>query len=413
MRKNLLFLIIPMLVIAWSCKKKSESPANKPLLMTVNVTGRYFNPLFGGVIFISDMQGKVLADTFCLADGVYHFYGQSGASVPSFLEVSTVRSEPAWHSFNISIETYNYISPSEWTLLGSRADTVGNINPVFKNIPAHNDAFLVSSSGYSNLTSILGNIPIQLYKSPDDIYIGIPTSAGLRYKWFYNAVSNAKDTFDLSNSLFAEKKTIAFPSLIQYYECRLQGFTDGNFNSPIPCMVDEILGNGIAVNSFDAYYPPSRFQGFHTDIMALEDYSSNKSWFYHVDGPIPTAFRKIAASLVSYSATNTGMQLLASGDMDAVSGTWQFSSTYKGHIEWTVFGPDTTATMRLPQIPPSLSNMFPWISRDSLRFMNAGLIDLAECQGYSQMISRLYGPANPSSFIRQETSILKVSASGK
>ncbi|MCX6287869.1 MAG: hypothetical protein NTY96_12205 [Bacteroidetes bacterium] len=413
MRRSLVFLILLFLIISYSCKKKSESPDSKPLLMTVNVAGKYFNTLLGGVIFISDMQGRVLSDTFCLADGKYRFYGKAGTFVPSLLEITAVRAEPSLHSFKISIETYTYIGPSEWTLQGYRADTVGRINPTYKNIPVHNDAFLVSSSGYSNLTLILGNIPIPLYKSPDDIYIGIPTSAGMKYKWFNGVQANAIDTFDLSNPILAEKQTVAFPASVQYYECRVQGFPDGNFNSPVPYMVDEILGNGAIVNSIDAYYPPSKFQGFHTDIMAEENYSSNLSWFYHVDGQIPSAFRKISASLSSFTSAGTSIRLKASGDLDAVSGTWQFQNPYQGNVEWTVFGPDSATVLQLPQVAPSLNNMFPWFSRDSLYFTKVQLIDLVKCQGYNQMINLLYNPLDPSNFDRQEISSLSINTSRK
>lgn len=409
MRNFLFFLLFSILLVSYSCKKKNEAPASKPFLMTVNVQGRFFNPVLGGVIYISDMQGKVLSDTFCLADGIYKFYGQAGTSAPSALEVTTVRAEPSSHSFLITIQTYTYISPSEWTLIGSRADTVGHIFPSYKNIPAHNDAFIVSSSGYSNLTLTPGILPIPLYKNPDDIYIGIPTSSGLKYKWFNGVHAFDTDTFDLSNALPAEKQSISFPAPVEYYECRVQGFTDGNFTSPIPYMVDETLGNGTIVSSFDAYYPPSKFQGFHTDIMAVENYSLNQNWYYHVDGQIPSAFRKINASLNSFTPSNTSVMLNASGDLDAVAGTWQFQNAYKGYLSWTVFGPDSSKVLNLPQIAGSLSNMFPWLNRDSLSFSTVQLIDLVNCHGYNQMINQLYNPANPSDFVRQETSSLSVS----
>jgi len=413
MNKFPVFLILSLLIISYSCKKKSESPGARPLLMSINVAGKYFNQNIGGVIFISDIPGRVLADTFCLADGKYKFFGTAGTSAPTSLQVTTVRSEPYLHSFKILIQTYTYISPSEWTLQGYRADTVGRINPVYKNIPAHNDAFLVSSSGYSNLTLHLGSIPIPLYKTPDDIYIGIPTSAGMKYKWFSGVHAFATDTFDLSNPLPAIKKNIVFPAPVEYFECRVQGFPDENFNSPIPYMVDEILSNGTSANSVDAYYPPLKFQGFHTDIMALESYSLNQSWFYQVDGQIPDAFRKIAAGLSSFTPSGASLRLHVSGDLDAATGTWQFQNPYQGDVEWTVFGPDSVNFLQLPQVAQSLNNMFPWFNRDSLSFINVGMLDLVNCHGYNQMLQLLYDPSNPSNFERQETSSLRVYYSRK
>ena len=413
MRKIIGIVTLSCIFIAVSCKKKDDSPAQKPLLMTVNVSGHYFSQVLGGVIFISDMQGKTLSDTFCLNDGTYKFYGRAGASVPSLMEVTTVKADPYWHSFSIIIETFTCISSSEWTLLGSRADTVGQAFPVYLNIPDHNDAILISSSGYSNLTSTLEQIPIPLYKTPDDIYFGIPTSAGMKYKWFSGIKAGSRDTFDLSNLLVPEKRTISFPSPVQYYECRVQGYTGTDFSSPIPYMIDEILGNGIIASSVDAYYPPSRFQGFHTDLMVVETWASNQSWFYQVDGQIPAAFRKVNAQVNSFTSTKRSLKLNASGVMDAVSGTWKYLSPYQGLVEWTVYGPDTATSLQLPDVAPSLNQMFPWFSRDSMNFTNVQLIDMVNCQGYQQVIKRLFDPSNPSAFERQEASILSEAPAGK
>ncbi len=406
MKRSLVFFILPLLIISYSCKKKTEGPLLRPLLMTINVAGNYFNPVLGGVIFISDQQGRALSDTFCPGDGSYRFYGKAGTTAPSLFEITILRAEPFWHSFNITIETYTCINSSEWTLKAYRADTVGKVYPSYINIPAHNDAILVSSSGFSNLTSSLEPIPIPLYTSPDAIYFGIPTSAGTKYKWFSGIQAHSSYTFDLSNPLPADKTTVSFPAPVQYYECRVQGFPDGNFNSPIPYMVDQLLGDGSVTNKAEVYFPPSKFQGFHTDIMLQESYTSNQNWSYHVDGGIPALFRKIDASLVSFTSTNTSLQLKASGDMDAVSGTWQFLSPFQGMVEWTVYAPDTATSLQLPHLAPALSGMFPWFSRDSLTFEKAQLTDLVNCKGYAGLIDRLFNPLNPSSFERQEVSSL-------
>ncbi len=411
MRKLLLFLALSLLLFA-SCKKKTEAPVTRPLLMTVDVAGAYFNQTLGGVIFVSDRQGKVLADTFCLADGVYKLYGQAGTFAPSLMEVTIVRSELYWHSFAITLETYTCIQPSEWKLQGYRATLAGQVNPVYKNVPVHSDAILVSSSGYSNLTFTLG-LPIELYKNTDDIYFEIPTSSGMKYKWFSGIQVSTSDTFDLSNTLVPDHKTITFPVPVEYYECRIQGFPDGNVNSPIPYLLDDLLGNGTTANSVDAYYPPAKFSVFHSDISAVETYSSNQTWYYHNDGDIPSDFKKISAGIVSFASTNTSLTVKSSGSLDAASGTWQFLSPYKGLVSWTVFGPDTATFLQLPQVAPALTNMFPWFSRDSLVFAHVRLIDFVNSQGYSQMINLLYNPLNPSNFDRQETTMLEQVPSSK
>jgi hypothetical protein len=408
--RGLLFSIL-LAFLFFSCRKKEETPdPGKPLLMKINVTENYFHPQLGGVIFLSDNKGNTLTDTYCHGgEGTYTFYGATGSSAPSSISVTIARYEPFWHSFSIRIETYTRVSPGEWTLSGSRADTIGHADPVFVNIPSHNGPLLISTSGYSNLTFTPGLFPVSLYKSPDNLYIGIPVPGGFKYKWFENLVSGSSDTLDLSGGSDAVIHTLRLADQpVSYYECRVDGYREASFDSPVPYRIFDLPGNENPGGLLSLYYPPGIFQGYHTWVKIVEDWTSGTEFEFQTDGQLPASFIKIQAQVTKLNSSGYQAEIAATGALDALSGTWNFQSPYQGMVEWVVFGPDTTTQLKIPEPAPALLLAFPWLSRDSLTLIHAELTDLSKVQGYSAMVGLIFNPAMPSRFERQELSRVRV-----
>jgi hypothetical protein len=142
--------------------------------------------------------------------------------------------------------------------------------------------------------------------------------------------------------------------------------------------------------------------------MLREDWTSGVQWEYQTDGQIPADFLKISAQVNVKTVTNTRLELTATGNLDAVSGTWEFQSPFQGMVEWTVFGADTATSLSLPDVSPSLMALFPWFSRDSLAYSRTQLYDHTGSPDYQGMINSLFNPARPSSMERLEMSKLVV-----
>jgi hypothetical protein len=411
MIRKVVLLAFSLAFLFFSCRKKDDSPEpGRPLLMKINVTENYFHPQLGGVIYISDNKGKVVADTYCSGSaGSYSFYGSAGTSAPSSLSVTIARYEPFWHSFDIRIETFTRISPGEWTLSGNRADTIGHADPMFVNIPAHNGPLVISTSGYTNLTFTPGLFPVSLYKSPDNLYVGIPVPGGLKYKWFTNLVMGSTDTLDLSGGSDAALHALRLADQpVGYYECRVDGYAEANFNSPVPFRIVDVPGNDNPGGLLSLFYPPGIFQGYHTWVKIVEDWASGAEYEYQTDGPLPASFVKIQAQVTQVNSSGFRADISATGTLDALSGTWNYQSPYQGMVEWVVFGPDTASRIEIPEPSPALLSAFPWLSRDSLTFIHSELTDLSKVQGYSAMIGLIFNPAAPSRFERQELSKVRV-----
>lgn len=411
MKSFRLVMIFFILAGSISCRKEVEGPApEKPFLMKIQVTGNYFHPQLGGIIFISDDQGRVLSDVRCHEDGTYTFYGAVGSIVPAWLSVTTVRIEPFWHSYKIVLETFTRIRPTDWAIMGNRIDPAGLYSPSYINIPPHSGPLLISSSGYSNLTFTPGNLPITLFRNPDDLYIGIPMPDGLKYKWFEGITAGQQDTLDLSGAMDAAVHSLKLSSeQVSYYECRVFGYMGTQFSASVSHLISELLSTENPSGTISIEYPPEKFAGYHTEITIVENWSSGIQYDYQTNGSIPSDFVPISAQIENLVIDGYHMQCIASGNFDIQAGKWIYQNPYLGLVEWTIFGPDTASMLMVPQLSPELQSTFPWLSRDSLTFDHAGLNDLSGIQSYTAALRQIFNPSSPSTFERQEFSRIRYS----
>lgn len=412
MSRLLLFAFFLFLFILPSCKKKSDESSSRPHLMTIHVGNNYFNPVLGGVIYISGRDGKTIDDVMCHGSGDYSFYGESGTSAPAWIDITIVRIEPFWHSYSIVAETYTRLQPGEWTLTGSRADTIGSVNPVFVNVPEHTGNILISSSGYSNLTFTPGLIPIPLYKSPDDLLFSIPTLTGWRYQWAGWLSPGFKDTLDLSQTLYPESTTLRLGNVpVSYYECRVDGFSDSASRNNLPLRVVELLDTDNPDGTVKLCYPPAKFSWFHSEFSVVDDWNSGKQYYYQAEGAVPTLFKRNSAIPGDIYSEGYHLNIHATGDFDALCGLWIYQSPYQGMVEWRVYGPDTATSLIVPETAAALNEQFPWLHRDSLACQQAELIDAINISGYTTLINKIYNPSKPSQMNRIELTKSEISSS--
>ena len=391
-----------------SCKKeKNDSPLLSPVL-TLNFTDKFIPDQLPVIVFISDPNGKVITDTTCSSNRTYILYAPDGKSVPENLMVTVVNSEIYWHNLMVHINTYtNVVKGSEWTIKGTKPDTVGMATISLVNLPTLVAPILYSNSGYSNTTfNPLDRIAL-LYKSPDDLYIKIQTSGGQLYKIVTDIERNGNYSIDMSDAAPAESHEISFPISAENYEAELYGYKDANYDSPIPILADNLISEGHPVNSVKLYYPPSVFPGFHTKHMLQETYSSDATFYYHTEGSIPDEFKKINADILSMQPQTGSLTIQTSGTYQMVGAHWEFVDHALVFYEWQLFASDTTRTLVIPEIAPALKRMFPSISLDSLIFQYAQLTDLQNLASYNELINKLFDPSHPTQMDRYDATTLR------
>ena len=405
----ILSLIILVSETLSSCKKKSdEEPVPSSPVFTVNFMDNYINPQLNAIIFISDMQGKLLADTMISGNGTIHIMPESGITIPPKFMVTIATWEPDMHNFRISLNTYYQIPVSEWIFQGHRMDTVGHVTISLKNVPQHDGPVLFSNSGYSNLTLNTNERVNYLYKNPDDLYILINTSSGPRYKWVPDITKGEIYNVDMSETSIPEFQMISFPGSEVYYEVRVYGYHDQNVESPLSCLLNEQLGDGTAVSSVQVNYPPAKFSTFHSIISLVEDWTSSSTYFYWVDGVIPSSFKKIDASVTSFQPAKGMVEFSTNGTYNVSNATWSFTAANFQHFDWSVYAPDSTKTIILPEIPPSIRQMFPVLSLDSLVLDNIQLMNFTGLPTYDDFIYQTLVKNPPVGIEHLETSTVKV-----
>jgi len=408
--KPTLFLFAVLIFILsglTSCKKEEHTSTPPTPIFTLNFTQKFIPDQIPVIVFLSDPEGKIILDTVCTSNMTYLLYPPSGKTIPEKFMVTIINSEIPWHNLTAHINTYtNVAKGSEWTLKGTKPDSVGKATISLINFPALSGPILYSNSGYSNETLNPSDRIAVLYQTPDELYVKIQTGEGQFYK-ITDIARNGNYAIDMSDASQAESHTISFPLSAENYEARLYGYKDADYDSPIPVTADNLISEGVPASSIDMHYPASFFSGFHTKLMLQETYTSEVTWFYQTEGSIPDEFVQIDADILSMQPQTGSLSIQTSGTFDMVAAHWQFIDHTLVFYEWQIFAPDTTATIIIPEIPPAFKQMFPTASLDSLIFQYAELTELFTLSSYYELIGKLFDPSHPQQMDRFDASSLR------
>jgi hypothetical protein len=410
--RSLIVLLI-LFISLTGCKKNSPGPDSGNPLLTVNFTDKFIPDQLSAIVFISDANGNLLADTTCRSNGQYLIYPENDRKVTSTIMVTVVNYEVVMHILEVHLNTYTKVTPySEWTLKGTKPDSVGHSVVNLTNLPAITGPILYSNAGFHNLTFRSSNCIQLMYKTPDELYVRIRTAGVDKYKWQEGIVPGNTYTVDMSDAIAADHHTITFPFNVKDYEVVVSGYTGANFDSPLTHRTDEILSDGIAVNSIRVAFPPALFSGYISDLMLHETYQSDVQWFSHSLGNIPDQFRKIDATVTSVAVNGQQVVKVAAGTYKVWGANWQFYSSGEQSFDWNIYGPDTTSVLKLPVIAPAVSAFFTSICMDSLQYQYIQLDDYPNLSDYNEVLQKLFVTSSPKTASDFEKSSIRENVSG-
>lgn len=408
--KSKISLFLPLAIclsVFNSCSKDEHTSTPPAPIFTLNFTEKFIQPHIPVIVFLSRPDGSVIMDTTCESNITYVFYPPSGKFIPDRFMVTVISSELFWHNFRAHINTYtNVTKGSEWTLKGTRPDTVGKATVSLANLPALTGPVLFSNSGYSNETSTTTGRTAILYQSPDDLYVKIQTGEGQLYK-ITEIVRNGNFSVDMSDAEPAESHSVSFPVSAENYEAQLYGYATADYDSPIPIMADNLISDGLPASGIDLHYPPSYFAGFHTKMMLQETYTSDEIWFYQTEGSIPGQFAKVDADIASMQPQKGSATIQTNGTFNVLGAHWQFVDHALVYYEWQIYAPDSTSNIVIPEVPPAFKTMYPTISLDSLTFQYAEVMNFYTLSSYYELIGNLFNPASPKQMDRFPASSLR------
>jgi hypothetical protein len=406
---HLVLCTLLMIVLSSSCKKKDNSPESPSPVMTITFTGNYINPDLGAIVFISDKNGKTIADTSVTGNSKVVIYPLPGVTVPDRFTVTIVSWEPGMHNFTITLNSFMEVSKGEWMTQGHRADTTGHFTFSMSFIPPHTGPILYSTAGSSNLTFLTTGLDNWLYREQDALYILLKTTSGPKFSWTYGYISQPQEyLIDLSAMEDAKTQAVTLPFVAQNYLATLRGFSVNNYETPLNWRCDEVISEGMALNTIPLAYPDGKFAGFSTEIEIAEDFVTPYTYTYHVNGSIPPAFRKIEAAMSLQSVGKGAATINASGTFTVTGMSWEFNAQNRQAYVWNVYAPDSVRTIHLPALSTNMKSMFPDLAIDSLSFVKSELTEYWTVQSYEEMVSMLFSPANPHTMDYFERSSIRV-----
>ena len=392
---SFLLFMSAAIVLSGGCKKKDTEtyPEAKTLLMTINFTDNYINPKLGAVVFASDSLGSVIADTLIKGNGKFYIFAKPGIKIPNRFMLTIATWEPSMHNFEISLTTYTQVATSEWTLRGHRPDTLGHFTVNLANVPP-SALIIYANAGYANLTTIFNDVKNLCYRDPDDLYIKTDDGNGQKYIWMSGIHPGETYNIDMSSAQTPAYRTIGLSG--KYYEARIWGYKDTDYENSLPVMTNYSLGNVPVNNELKVAVLPEYFPGYRTELKLIESWTSGASYTCRVNGDIPAAFQKIDATVQSLTDYPSGkIHIQATGDFTTTNATWQFYGHNNQFFTWKMVGNNTIAEFQLPRLSPSMLQTFPTLSLDSLYFYNAEPTKFPGIASYDAFVNLVFNPANP------------------
>jgi hypothetical protein len=384
-----------------SCKKPDPStdPPASQHLMTIRFTSDFINPKLGAIVFVSDMTGKTLADTMVIGNPLVALSSKAGFH--STFQVTIAKWEPDMHNFLVTIDTYLYVAPGEWTVCGNRPVAAGEAGYELINAPASGGPVLVSGPAYANLTFATAG-KLNVYHYPDQLYIKVGTATGGRYKWIPGIAPGASIQCDLTTMNDALQKTIVFSVPAQFFTSKIYGLHDTAAIPQMPVMTDTQFGEGTIASETMLCIPAESFPGYILSAEFIREWGSPVTYLYEKTGQIPDSIPMCNGTVEAKESAGGAVRFSTAGDFTETMAEWRFLDTTNLAFVWKVHGPDTLTSIRLPQIPPSLAAMFPALSHGSLQLMYFELSRFPGLNDYWELLGARFGNESPGRGYRLE-----------
>jgi hypothetical protein len=399
----LVFLSIAILAVS-ACKKKDDAGTNAPAkpdyLLYVHFSANYYGNQPALVIFISDMNGRLLADTSLSGiNDVKIFPDNPASGIPDKMMVTVFNAYNygVKGSGSVSLITYAGVQPGDWTFHGNEiAGPVGQARLVFENIPqpAAMEYFYLSQYGswrtYAELPSVIDGIGIN--QDPEYFYLKVNTrAAGLKYKWINDVSKDTSVTVDLSVMDTPLEKNISIPFTADHYWADLLGYrTAGDYKGYY--RLEDVMNYSFdtAVSSLTLHYPSSGIAKFQTEIELRDAARKDRYYFQANFGDIPSAFNRTDADVVISNSSPKQFNMHITGSCTNAYLSWSYMGMIN-YYNWMIFCPSDQTGCTFPDLPAYLSGLYPDLRADSLKLWGVMLYQLPGIS-YQEYINILFNP---------------------
>jgi len=364
-------------------------------LFTANFTNDWLCADCGeGIIFISDMDGNVLADATWTGNASFEIEAPEDLTeFPERITVTTVTNGRLTTNLNIPVG-------SSWTwgdyYLSPDYDNPINVEFGFQNIPDHSGYSVSSlfSYRYSYSDALYSPFTFNFYESPMDIYLKLNTAdSGPKYLWI-NDITGGYYQINLSNMSETESQTIDLQGNSVGFRKYLYGYPTPGSRNTGRYMLDRGYDNDSTVAEIKVYYPPSSFSDYRTTLYFYDSDNTNVFWYQSVYGDIPNTFDKIDADFDFISATPNDFQIsTTTNNFDSMHSAWRQYTGY-GNYYWNFYGPNNLTSYSFPNLPNSVLNKYPDIEMQLFELSYTDLIDYSELDSYENILDIVFNSSD-------------------
>jgi len=377
-------------IIVRAYDSNGNTTDSNPIILTVSNQSDYrlFTATFVGefdsdattIIFISDSDGNILADTSFQGDASFDLMADKTSNVPpEKINITTIGKVNG----NTHISTNLGINKgSNWTWYNPYyyPDVIGESYYTFTNIPDDLYRVVLSSKGrnYRPYINDSDTYSLSHYNNNEDVVImGLMNDGTVLYKIIENVSVGETHAVDFSDFLQAEQKVI---NNLTGEDCclylRLNGlYEDDSFINNNLNRLSQGNREGVdwdADLNFIANYPPS-FTKFRTGLTVGQyNTPGEKDWYQRTFGEIPESVEKINADInvISSDIDNFEMDITGAYDQWSIS-----ASDATAGLGWGIYVNPGITSGKLPTFPASVNEIYPEINRNGFIINRVGLVD--------------------------------------
>ena len=364
-------------------------------LFTANFTNDWLCADCGeGIIFISDMDGNVLAEATWTGNASFEIEAPEDLTeFPDKISVTTV-TRP-WEGSSSVILMTNLDIPvgSSWTWGKDYPEVpdsdIATAEFSFQNIPTHTGYVFAKTWNTTSGPELYTPYDLQLRETPTNIYLKLKlTDSDHKYIWL-NDITGGSYQIDLSNMSETESQTIDLQGDFASSSLSLFGIVNpGNRYSAKYRIYDE--QKYTTVNAMSVHYPPSTFTDYYTRLTLYDNENSDDYWYQSVYGGIPNSFDKIDADFDFISTSPNNFQIsTTSTNFDQIRSIWK-QETYDYYSSWYLYGSADFTSYSLPTFPNSVIEKYPDLDNDLFELYRSDLVDHSELNSYYEILDILF-----------------------
>lgn len=386
-------LIVLFAVFFSACKKESTNVEQSPKnVFVAKFTNNWLPDGATGYIFISDMDGNILADSSWQGDKELQLTQTDGSDFPDNITVTTIAVDS--NSGSVNLISNMAVSPATWIWKGyPQLDYSQQIYFNYQNVPEHSEYLIAVPNSYKRGYNITDRNQIYVPYDVNNVYIYLNTLAnGPEYLWLSNIQAGDTVNVDFSHLKKLSTKEISFPGWGKGYRFFIYGypFSDDHYSQIY--RMQSGFDRDTTLTHLNVYFPSSLFPSYRASLYIYDDYNGvgwkNYYGYLKYGAVLPSTFFKMEADFDIRNNSPLDFSIDANGDFEEIESTWAYYGSYD--FSWKVYGPASMTAYQLPAIPQNILAQINGLDRGKFILSQVYLIDQIGLKSYNDIINTYF-----------------------